>query len=76
MLSVRQEIKRQSRMYIQNLSVFERNRLLTKPKSHMKKVCNHIRNDKKSILSSKVGSSSFAGSPMKQGSIMIENEAI
>lgn len=43
-------------MYIQNLSIFERNRLLTKPNTHLKKVRDHVRNDKKSILSSQMGS--------------------
>lgn len=61
-------------MYIQNLSVYERNKLLTKPKSHYKKVRNHVRNDKKSILSSQMESSSFGGTPMQRGSLLIDNE--
>lgn len=51
-LSVRHEIRRQSNMYLHNLSIYERNQLLIKPKAHMKKVRDMVRNDKKSILSS------------------------
>lgn len=39
-------------MYLQNLSIYERNRLLIKPNAHLKKVRDVVRNDKKSILSS------------------------
>lgn len=49
-LSVRQEIRRQSNMYVQNLSVYERNQLLIKPNAQLKKVREIVRNDKKSIL--------------------------
>ena len=54
-LSVRQEIRRQSNMYLNNLSIYERNQLLIKPNAHLKKVRDIVRNDKKSILSSQSG---------------------
>lgn len=49
-LSVRQEIRRQSNMYVQNLSIYERNQLLIKPNAQLKKVRDIVKNDKKSIL--------------------------
>lgn len=51
-VSVHNEIRNQSLMYVQGLTLFEKNRLLIKPNTHLKKVRDHVRNDKKSILSS------------------------
>ena len=45
-------MRRQSNMYVHNLTVFERNRLLIKPNAHLKKVRDIVKKDKKSILSS------------------------
>jgi hypothetical protein len=50
-LSVRQEIRRQSNMYLHTLSIYERNRLLIQPNAQLKKVRDIVKNDKKSILS-------------------------
>lgn len=64
-------------MYVQNLSIFERNRLLTKPNTHLKKVRDHVRNDKKSILSSQLGSElKSRTNSYNKGANLIENQEI
>tara|TARA_B110000305_G_C18892990_1_gene382765 strand:+ start:35 stop:367 length:333 start_codon:yes stop_codon:yes gene_type:complete len=74
--SVQNEIRNQSLMYVQGLTLFEKNRLITKPNTHLKKVRDHIKNDKKSILSSHIGSSLKTGSVSGRNAQMIDNKKI